>query len=160
MTSSSGWNDNPSHLSVKKADSRTIHPKEEYVSAKTADSRTNHPKEEHLSAKTADSRTIHPKEEYVSIKAAGRNLCQPLIVCNATSSKTALHCQFCKPALHCNRLFSTAGCNHRCESVVELLLRGEILESHVHTVAPVVTWVRRHVDTLVMRILAAELAVH
>ena len=143
MTSLPGWNANPSHLSVKKADSRT-----------------NHPKEEHLSAKTADLRTNHPKEEYVSIKAAGRNLCQPLIVCNATSSKTALHCQFCKPALHCNRLFSTAGCNHRCESVVELLLRGEILESHVHTVAPVVTWVRRHVDTLVMRILAAELAVH
>ena len=57
-------------------------------------------------------------------------------------------------------LFAAAGGDHACEGVVELLLRCKVLEREVHTIAPVVAWVCRNVDTLIVRILATERTVH
>lgn len=58
------------------------------------------------------------------------------------------------------RLFSAAVCDHAAESRVEVSCSCELIDSQVHAVTPVVTWVCRHVDALGVWIVAAESSVH
>ena len=57
-------------------------------------------------------------------------------------------------------LFTTAVSNHAAEGCIELSCSSELFHAEVHTIAPVVTWVRRNIDTLIVRIAATESAVH
>ena len=57
-------------------------------------------------------------------------------------------------------LFTTAVSNHAAKSCIELSRSGELINTKVHTVTPVVTWVRRNVDTLIVRIAATKGTIH
>ena len=57
-------------------------------------------------------------------------------------------------------LAAAAADDHAGQGVIEFHFVAQLLERQVHAVAPVVTRVGRHVDSLLVRILEAELGIH
>ena len=74
--------------------------------------------------------------------------------------KTAGRSQNSRKVSGHRQLLSSAGLDHAADSRIEVFRCLELLNGEVHTVTPVVAWVGRDIDALIIRVASAKGAVH